>query len=85
MRDFLQALQADQAPNEWKIDGTRLAPYAPQENPVEDLWLKGKTFVRTHALWTTCFEQIKDLFVKGIRQNRYFHFPKLKQYAISLK
>ncbi len=85
MRDFLQALQADRAPHEWKIDGTRLAPYAPQENPVEDLWLKGKTFVRTHALWTTCFEQIKDLFVKGIRQSRYFHFPKLKQYAISLK
>ena len=56
MRDFLQALQADQAPNEWKIDGTRLAPYAPQENPVEDLWLKGKTFVRTHALWTTCLD-----------------------------
>ena len=26
MRDFLQALQADRAPNEWKIDGTRLAP-----------------------------------------------------------
>ena len=26
-------------------------------------------------VWTTCFEQIKDLFVKGIRQNRYFHFP----------
>ena len=32
-----------------KIDCTRLAPYTPQENPVEDLWLKGKTFVRTHA------------------------------------
>ena len=85
MRDFLQESQADLPPDEWKICGTRLAPYAPQENPVEDIWLKGKTFVRTHALWTTCFEQIKDLFVKGIRQNRYFHFPKLKQYAISLK
>ena len=60
MRDFLQTMQADVPPDEWKICGTRLAPYTPQENPVEDIWLKGKTFVRTHALWTTCFEQIKD-------------------------
>ena len=63
----------------------RLAPYTPQENPVEDTWLKGKTFVRTHALWTTCFEQVKDLFVKGIRQKKYFQFPKVQQYITSLK
>ena len=42
--------------------------------PVEDIWLKGKTFVRTQAIWTTCFEQIKNLFVKGIRQKKYFQF-----------
>ena len=83
MRDFLKAIQADLPPNEWKICCTRLAPYTPQENPVEDIWLKGKTFVRTHALWTTCFEQIKDLFVKGIRQKKYFQFPKIKQYTES--
>lgn len=85
MRTFLETIQADLPPDEWKIDCTRLAPYTPQENPVEDLWLKGKTFVRTHALWTTCFEQIKDLFVKGIRRKKYCHFPKLQQYRISLK
>ncbi len=62
-----------------------VAPYTPQENPIEDIWLKGKTFVRTHALWTTSFEQIKDLFVEGIRQKKYFHFPKLQQYITSLK
>ncbi len=85
MRDFLQTIQASLPPNEWKIDCTRLAPYTPQENPVEDIWLQGKTFVRTHALATTCFEQIKDLFVKGIRQKKYFHFPKLMQYTVDLK
>lgn len=85
MRTFLETTQADLPPGEWKIDCTRLAPYTPQENPVEDLWLKGKTFVRTHALWTTCFEQIKDLFVKGIRQKKYGQFPKLMQYTITLK
>ena len=83
MRDFLQTMQADLPPDEWKICCMRLAPYTPQENPVEDIWLKGKTFVRTHAIWTTCFEQIKNLFVKGIRQKKYFQFPKLSQYTFS--
>ena len=78
------SIHADLPPQEWKIDCTRLAPYTPQENPVE-VWLKGKTFVRTHALWTTCFEQIKDLFVKGIRQKKYYQFPKLMQYTLALK
>ena len=85
MRDFLETSQANRPPDEWKVCCMRLAPYTPQENPVEDIWLKGKTFVRTHALETTSFEQIKDLFVEGIRQKKYFHFPKLKQYRISLK
>ena len=85
MRDFLQTMQADLPPDEWKICYTRLAPYTPQENPVEDIWLKGKTVVRTHAIWTTCFEQIKNLFVKGIRQKKYFQFPKLSQDTLALK
>ena len=85
MRAFLKTIQAHRPPDEWKVRCMRLAPYTPQENPVEDIWLKGKTFVRTHALWTTTFEQIKDLFVEGIRQKKYFHFPKLQQYITSLK
>ena len=36
MRDFLQESQAD-PPDEWKICCTRLAPYTPQENPVENI------------------------------------------------
>ena len=84
-RDFLERMQAEVPPDEWKICCTRLAPYALQENLVEDIWLKGKTFVRTQALWTTCFEQIKDLFVKGIRQKKYGQFPKLMQYTLALK
>ena len=85
MRTVLETIQADCPPDQWKVCCMRLAPYTPQENPVEDIWLKGKTFVRTHALGTTSFEQIKDLFVKGIRQKKYFHFPKLQQYTVSLK
>ncbi len=85
MRTVLETIQADCTPDQWKICCMRLAPYTPQENPVEDIWLKGKTFVRTHALWTTSFEQVKDLFVKGIRRKKYSQFPKLQQYITSLE
>ena len=70
MRTFLETIQANRPPDPWKICCMRLAPYTPQENPVEDIGLKGKTFVRTHALWTTNFEPIKDLFVEGIRRKK---------------
>lgn len=83
MRDFLETSQANRPTDEWKVCCMRLAPYTPQENPVEDIWLKGKTFVRAHALGTTSFEQIKNLFVEGIRRKKYVHFPKLQQYNIS--
>ncbi len=68
MCTVLETIQANRPPVPWKVCCMRLAPYTPQENPVEDIWLKGKTFVRTHALRTTNFEPIKDLFVKGIRR-----------------
>ena len=83
--NFLERMQVEGTPDEWKIYCTRLALYAPQENLVEDIWLQGKTFVHTQALRTTCFEQIKNLFVKGIRQKKYFQFPKLMQYTLALK
>ena len=70
MRAFLKTIQAHRPPDEWKVRCMRLAPYTPQENPVEDIWLKGKTFVRTHALWTTSFEQIKDLSPVNLRSSR---------------
>ena len=45
MRDFLQEINGDLLPEQWPITCFPLAPYAPQENPVEDVWLQGKTFV----------------------------------------
>ena len=83
MRDFLQQINGDRPPEQWKVICFPLAPYASQENPVEDVWLKGKTFVRKQALSAICFTQIKQLFVKGIRQEKFFDFPKLNQYLFS--
>jgi transposase len=83
MATFLQQVNQDLPPAQWRIICLPLAPYAPEENPVEDIWLKGKTFVRKQAWLTTTFVEVKQLFVQGIRQERYFDFPKLNQYLSS--
>ena len=77
MRDFLQTMQADLPPL-YAISALYTA-----RKPGRRHLVKRQDFC-PYPLWTTCFEQIKDLFVKGIRQKKYFQFPKLSQYNLAL-
>lgn len=56
------------------------APNAPQQNPVEDVWLQAKNFLR--KFWHLCksFPVIKWLF-KFFTAHQKFDFPKLQQYV----
>jgi transposase len=38
--------------SEWLIICELFAPNAPEPNPVEDIWLQGKIFLREH--WYLC-------------------------------
>ncbi len=38
----------DLAKSEWLIICESFAPNAPEQNPVEDIWLQGKRFLREH-------------------------------------
>lgn len=40
MKTFLAQQNQKLLPEEWKITCVRFAPYAPQENPVEAIWLQ---------------------------------------------
>ena len=81
--DFLQQVNQGLAEHQWKVTCILLAPHAPQENPVEDVWLKAKTFVPQHFHVATSFKKVKQLFVRAIESEPYFDFPKLDQYMIS--
>lgn len=83
MRDFLCQVNQGLPPNQWKVTCILLAPHAPQENPVEDVWLKAKTFVRRHFHWATSFHKVKQLFTRAIKSVPYFDFPKLDRYMNS--
>lgn len=64
---------------EWQITCIRFAPNAPEQNPVEDVWLQAKNFLR--KFWPLCksFSVVKWLF-KFFTNHQEFDFPKLHQY-----
>jgi len=81
MLDFLHQVNGGLPPEKWPVTCLQLAPHAPEENPVEDIWLMAKTYVRQHYYLQSTFGQVNDLFVEAIETQRYFDFPKLNDYT----
>lgn len=80
MKAYLQAINAQLPPEEWPLTCITLAPYAPEQNPVEDIWLQGKTHLRRLSHLAACFADVKKMFV-SVLQGTFFDFPKLQTYA----
>jgi len=78
MQEYLKEINADLNETEWKISCCLLAPHAPDQNPVEDIWLKGKNFLRRHFFENKTFSQVKDSFFNF---GQVFDFPKLSLFA----
>ena len=57
----------------------KLAPNAPEQNPVEDIWLQGKNLLR--KFWVLCksFKVVRFLFIFFTHLQK-FDFPKLHEY-----
>lgn len=53
----------------------RLAPNAPEENPIEDVWLQGKTHIRQNLDYED-FGEVQEAFRRFIRQSK-FSFDKI--------
>ena len=77
---YLTTLNHGLAPAAWWVTCLLFAPNAPEQNPIEDIWLKGKQYIRKN--WRLCerFSAVKTLFLEAIH-NRFFDFPKLHMYT----
>jgi len=62
LKTYLQTVNQDWAQDMWAITCTRFAPNAPEQNPVEDLWLQAKRFVRQYYHLRKSFAVVKFLF-----------------------
>jgi transposase len=79
MRDFLTEQNEGVPPENWKITCIRFAPYAPQENPVEAIWLQLKTLLRRFYRFGKSFNIVKRLFQLFVNL-KLFNLPNFKNY-----
>ena len=59
MPNFLKEINHNNSANDWKITCCLFAPYAPEENPVEAIWLQVKTFLRRFDRLAKKFKVVK--------------------------
>ncbi len=79
-RQYLEKANQGKLEKDWLIKCIKLAPNAPEQNPIEDVWLQGKEMLRKY--WNLCksFKIVKWLFEWSINQD-IFDFPKLSMYC----
>ena len=59
---YLNKVNENLEEQEWKVTCLLFAPHAPEQNQVEDVWLRGKNFLRKHLYKNKTFRQVKSCF-----------------------
>jgi transposase len=62
MKRLLAQENAGKSPEDWSITCWLMPPYAPEENPVEAIWLQVKNFIRRFHYLCRNFSVVKRLF-----------------------
>jgi transposase len=80
IQDYLDSLNRQLEQERWLITCKRFAPNAPQQNPVEDIWLQAKKLIREFYFFCHSFSVVKALFELAVN-GQVFDFPKLNEYG----
>lgn len=81
IQTYLDSLNQGKEPKQWMLTCIRLAPNAPEQNPVEDIWLQAKRFIRECYHLCNSFTAVKMLF-ELVTHQQTFDFPKLHEYGV---
>lgn len=81
IQDYLDSLNRELQKEQWLLTCFRFAPNAPQQNPVEDIWLQAKRLIREFYFFCHSFTVVKALFEISIHC-QIFDFPKLNEYGV---
>jgi len=76
---YLNEVNQDLEEKKWKVTCLLFAPNAPDQNPVEDVGLRGKDFLRKHFYENKTFNQVKCRFINFLNKN-IFNFSKSEWY-----
>jgi transposase len=80
MRAYLQEVNQGLEEQAWPVTCLLFAPHAPEQNPVEDLWLAGKNWIRKLFARNKTFAQVKQAFVDFLKNNSSFPLEKFRWY-----
>ena len=68
MKKYLEAVNRGLEEKDWKVTCLLFESNAPEQNPVEDIWLKGKNFLRRHFYKNKTFQHVKSSFFDFLNQ-----------------
>jgi len=80
VKDYLATVNQGLDESEWKITCIRFAPNDPRQNPIEDVWLQAKRFIREFYHLCQSFSSVKWLF-EFATHRQTFNFPKVFMYG----
>jgi transposase len=80
IKEFLSLINDGLDESSWKITCLRFAPNDPTQNPIEDIWLQAKRWVRECYHMCKTFAAVKYIFELFIHC-QIFDFPKLYKYG----
>lgn len=76
---YLDTINQGLNSDEWKVTCIRFAPNDPTQNPVEDIWLYAKKFIREFYHLCKSFSHVRRLF-ELVTHHQIFDFPKMFMY-----
>jgi transposase len=91
VRVYLSQVNQRLEEKDWKVTCLPFAPNAPDQNPVEEVWLQGKNLLRRHFCENKTFNKVKSSFLNFlnkkfstlVKQVGIYKFPNLYRSAIS--
>jgi len=84
IQDYLEGVNHGHARDTWPVTCVQFAPHAPEQNPIENVWLQAKTFVRKHWYECATFQQVTALFERALK-TLLFDFTRLRMYFSDLQ
>jgi len=79
VKNYLAEINQGLEEKDWKITLMDFEKNAPEQNPVEDIWLKAKNFLRRNFYRFTSFAKVKEGFREFLNNNT-FQFKKYDWY-----
>ena len=80
LKAYLASINGGLDAEQWEITCIRFAPNDPSQNPIEDVWLQGKRFIREWYHLCPSFQSVKYWFEFAIHR-QVLNFSKLFKYG----